>query len=61
MRRALGKDFGRAFRMVMDANKPDIVVIQEPRCSGALAPATICKLGFNHSITSDTRGFSGGI
>lgn len=46
--------------MVSD-HKPDIVVVLEPRFNGERARSTIWKLGFNHSITSEARGFSGGI
>lgn len=61
VRGALGKSFGQTFRLLMATHKPDMVVIQEPGCSGSRALNTIRKLGFRHSIVSDTRGFSGGI
>lgn len=37
------------------------MAVQEPRCSGTRAIATIKKLGFKYHIISDARGFAGGI
>ncbi|KAI9126920.1 hypothetical protein K1719_002516 [Acacia pycnantha] len=41
--------------------KLDVVVILEPRISGALANKVIKNWGFKHSIRKEAEGFSGGI
>lgn len=61
VRGALGRSFGQTFHLLVVSHKPDLVVVQEPRCSGSRARLTIRKLGFKHSIVSEARGYSGGI
>lgn len=38
-----------------------MVALQEPRCSGHRARATINKLGFKKFVLVEAQGFSGGI
>lgn len=61
VRGAVGKEFDRTFRLLMASQKSNIVIIQEPRCSGNRAISTIRKLGFRFHIISDARGYAGGI
>ncbi|KAJ4840446.1 hypothetical protein Tsubulata_016701 [Turnera subulata] len=41
--------------------KPTVVIVVEPRISGARANRVIRKLGFTHSHRVDARGFAGGV
>ncbi|RYQ86149.1 hypothetical protein Ahy_B10g105828 [Arachis hypogaea] len=45
----------------MSQYKPDLVAIQETRCSGIVAQNAIKKIGFNFNLVIDAHGFSGGI
>ncbi|KAK7255931.1 hypothetical protein RIF29_29359 [Crotalaria pallida] len=58
---AMGRDFGRFFRDMKMIQKSDVVLLQEPRCSGLKARITIKKLGFHNSMISEANGFSRGI
>lgn len=60
-RGALGNDFGRAFREMVHTYKPDLVALQEPRCTGRRAANRIRNFGFRFSAVVDGEGFSGGI
>lgn len=61
VRGACGSEFSRIFRLLMNSHKPDLVVLQEPRCSGRRALSTIRKLGFSFQVISEANGFSDGI
>lgn len=58
---AVSKEFGRVFRDIVRVHKPDIVALQEPRCTGIRARNRIRSLGFNYSEVIYCNGFSGGI
>ncbi|KAE8663476.1 hypothetical protein F3Y22_tig00112959pilonHSYRG00027 [Hibiscus syriacus] len=52
--------FNRYFKMLLKNQKPDIMVILEPRVSGAQADKFIRKSGFNSSFRVEAHGFSRG-
>lgn len=56
-----GKCFARAFKEIVKSNRPNLVALEEPRCSGSRAQKIIKCLGFKHNIMVDSRGFAGGI
>ncbi|KAL4333466.1 hypothetical protein GQ457_07G012960 [Hibiscus cannabinus] len=53
--------FKRSFKLLMRKQKPDIVVIMEPRISGSEADKFIHRSRFEFSYRVEARGFSGGI
>ncbi|KAL4367294.1 hypothetical protein GQ457_05G012860 [Hibiscus cannabinus] len=54
-------DFNRSFKLLVRRQKPDIVVIMEPRISGREADRFIHRSGFEFSYRVEANGFSGGI
>ncbi|XP_015970877.1 uncharacterized protein LOC107494332 [Arachis duranensis] len=58
---AVGKAFSRACKEYIRVHKPDIVALQETRCSGDNAKEVIKNLGLNNFILVEARGYSGGI
>lgn len=60
-RGAGNRKFLRNARDLVALQKPDCLIIVEPRISGAKADARIQQLRFDHSTKVDARGFSGGI
>ena len=61
VRGAASKPFLRNTKELIATYKPCIFIIAEPRISGETANTKIKNLGFQHSVKSDARGFSGGI
>ncbi|KAJ4833138.1 hypothetical protein Tsubulata_006247 [Turnera subulata] len=55
------RKFPRLCRDFCRNNKPDLLVILEPRISGKRADYVIKKLGFSNSHRVEARGFAGGI
>ncbi|KAL4318363.1 hypothetical protein GQ457_18G022390 [Hibiscus cannabinus] len=58
---ALDPGFNRSFKLLVRRQKPDIVVIMEPRISGREADRFIHRSGFEFSYRVEANGFSGGI
>lgn len=58
VRGALGKEFDMVFRQIVASKRPDLAIIQEPRCSGPRAVGTIRKLGFRFHAISEARGYA---
>ncbi|KAL4291711.1 hypothetical protein GQ457_14G003420 [Hibiscus cannabinus] len=58
---ALDPDFNRSFKLLVRQQKPDIVVIMEPRISGREADRFIRRSGFEFSYRVEANGFSSGI
>lgn len=47
--------------MLIMEQMPDLVIVQETRCSGSKAIKLIKKMGFINHILSEAKGYSGGI
>ncbi|KAI9079065.1 hypothetical protein K1719_038973 [Acacia pycnantha] len=60
-RGAASKGFTVVLRDMKRRYKLDVVVILEPRISGALANRTVKSWGFKHSVRREAEGFLGGI
>lgn len=60
-RGALSGEFLREIREFMRKYKPEIIVLLEPRISGATADGVCRKMGMNCWIRSEAEGFSGGV
>lgn len=60
-RGASGKSFAQALKEYIRSYNPDIIALQEPRCSGDKALIVIRNLGFSHHMIVEARGYSGGI
>ncbi|KAL4284826.1 hypothetical protein GQ457_16G025340 [Hibiscus cannabinus] len=58
---ALDPGFNRSFKLLVKNQKPDMVVVMEPRISGRAADTFIRKSGFKYSYRVEAHGFSGGI
>ncbi|KAL4353175.1 hypothetical protein GQ457_06G017320 [Hibiscus cannabinus] len=58
---ALDPGFNRSFKLLVKKQKPDMVVVMEPRISGRAADTFIRKSGFEYSYRVEAHGFSGGI
>ncbi|KAL4290816.1 hypothetical protein GQ457_14G003450 [Hibiscus cannabinus] len=59
--RALDPGFNRSFKLLVKKQKPDMVVVMEPRISGRAVDIFIRKSGFEYSYRVEAHGFSGGI
>ncbi|XP_016182610.1 uncharacterized protein LOC107624669 [Arachis ipaensis] len=60
-RGAASPNFTRVLKEYVSQYKPNLVAIQETRCSGTVAQKAIKKTGFNFNLVIDAQGFSGGI
>ncbi|RYR27722.1 hypothetical protein Ahy_B01g051758 [Arachis hypogaea] len=60
-RGAASQSFTRTLKEYLIMHKPDLVILQETRCSGDTARRTIDRSGFAFSHVQDANGFSGGI
>ncbi|GMJ08574.1 hypothetical protein HRI_004526600 [Hibiscus trionum] len=58
---ALGSDFFRYFKLMVQVQKPDIVALVEPRINGRKADNFIRRSGFEFSYRVEANGFSYGI
>ncbi|XP_057746261.1 uncharacterized protein LOC130965520 [Arachis stenosperma] len=60
-RGAASPNFTRVLKEYVSQYKPDLIAIQETRCSGTVAQNAIKKTCFNFNLVIDAQGFSGGI
>ncbi|XP_016206969.1 uncharacterized protein LOC107647406 [Arachis ipaensis] len=60
-RGAASQSFTRTLKEYLRMHKPDLVILQETRCSGDTARRTIDRSGFAFSHVQDANGFSGRI
>ncbi|GMI83210.1 hypothetical protein HRI_001990300 [Hibiscus trionum] len=58
---ALGSDFFRCFKLMVQVQKPDIVALFEPQISSRKADNFIRRSGFDNSYRVEVTCFSGGI
>lgn len=53
--------FVRSLKSLLHDHRPDLLVLSEPRVSGAKADGVIRKIGYRNSLRVESHGFSGGI
>ncbi|XP_028796894.1 uncharacterized protein LOC114752327 [Neltuma alba] len=58
---AASSKFYRVLKSLLQGYKPDVVVLVEPRISGAKADQVIRKIGYQNSHRVEAVGYSGGI
>ncbi|KAL4367107.1 hypothetical protein GQ457_05G029110 [Hibiscus cannabinus] len=58
---ALDPVFNRSFKLLVKRQKPDVVIIMEPRIDGPDLDTFIRRSGFEFSFRVEAHGFSGGI